>query len=680
MNSALRSRLLSLGSYAFIGLSAFVLAIGAFLYVNLGSVEKALPIRSINQYRNLTNMMPLLYELEADLDALPGNSRDQSASELRFTINKINSTKRLIDSVFEMSMPSDLAMLMSETSTLVSDISAALASDSPITATDAILYENRASYIYSEFRDFVLRINNDSLLALEGQEVGIGKLKIAMLLSLSIVFLAVLLTFVFLRRQRRLIAQLEESRALAMEYSEAKSLFLSKMTHEIRTPLNAILGYSQILLRQGDLPTEAKREVEIMNSSGEHLLGLINEILETAKIEAGKVEVFEEDCGLRDMLAQIEDMFAPATRKKGIALALDIERGVPDWIKTDRSKLKQALINLVGNAVKFTDEGKIGVHVALPPGMPGMLAFEVSDTGKGIDAKESSQIFKAFEQAEGGRDRGGTGLGLSISQQYARLLGGDLGVESKVGEGSRFTLTIRLTPGQAGAQAPDTGARILRLESGRAPRTLIVDDRETNRDILIRMLEPLGFPVAQASDGPEALGLIDSWKPELILLDLILSGMSGRDIIRALRSDPSKKDLRIIVITASALEDERKSVMDLGADAFIRKPFKEREMLDDIGRAFSLTYAYNTEEKADESAALLGPPELKRRLAALPGGLRDRLGDALKVGDAGEVRAAADDIAISDPGLAAHIRYLADDFEFSSLMATLLTLRSEVSR
>jgi two-component system, sensor histidine kinase and response regulator len=680
LNSALRSRLLSLGSYAFIGLSAFVLAIGAFLYVNLGSVEKALPIRSINQYRNLTNMMPLLYELEADLDALPGNSRDQSASELRFTINKINSTKRLIDSVFEMSMPSDLAMLMSETSTLVSDISAALASDSPITATDAILYENRASYIYSEFRDFVLRINNDSLLALEGQEVGIGKLKIAMLLSLSIVFLAVLLTFVFLRRQRRLIAQLEESRALAMEYSEAKSLFLSKMTHEIRTPLNAILGYSQILLRQGDLPTEAKREVEIMNSSGEHLLGLINEILETAKIEAGKVEVFEEDCGLRDMLAQIEDMFAPATRKKGIALALDIERGVPDWIKTDRSKLKQALINLVGNAVKFTDEGKIGVHVALPPGMPGMLAFEVSDTGKGIDAKESSQIFKAFEQAEGGRDRGGTGLGLSISQQYARLLGGDLGVESKVGEGSRFTLTIRLTPGQAGAQAPDTGARILRLESGRAPRTLIVDDRETNRDILIRMLEPLGFPVAQASDGPEALGLIDSWKPELILLDLILSGMSGRDIIRALRSDPSKKDLRIIVITASALEDERKSVMDLGADAFIRKPFKEREMLDDIGRAFSLTYAYNTEEKADESAALLGPPELKRRLAALPGGLRDRLGDALKVGDAGEVRAAADDIAISDPGLAAHIRYLADDFEFSSLMATLLTLRSEVSR
>jgi signal transduction histidine kinase/FixJ family two-component response regulator len=680
LNSALRSRLLSLGSYAFIGLSVFVLAISVFLYVNLGSVEKALPIRTVNQYRNLANMMPLLYELESDLDHAPANSSDESASKLRFTINKINTSKRLIDSVFEMNMPSDLSMLMSEISTLVSDISAVLASGSPITATGAILYENSASYIYSEFRDYVLRINNDTLLALEGQGAGLGRLKIAMLLALSIVFLAVLLTFVFLRRQRRLIAQLEESRALAMEYSEAKSQFLSKMTHEIRTPLNAILGYSQILLRESDLPTEARREIEIMNSSGEHLLGLINEILETAKIEAGKVEVFEEDCGLRDMLAQIEDMFAPATRKKGIDLALDIASDVPDWIKTDRSKLKQALINLVGNAVKFTDEGRIGVHVALPPVMPGKLAFEVSDTGKGIDAKDSSQIFKAFEQAEEGRDRGGTGLGLSISQQYARLLGGDLSVDSKVGEGSRFTLTIRLTPGQERAQALATGAKILGIASGRPPRTLIVDDRETNRDILVRILEPLGFPVAQASDGPKALGLVDSWKPELLLLDLILPGMSGRDIIRALRSDPSKKALRIIVITASALEDERKGVMDLGADAFIRKPFREREVLDDIGRAFSLTYAYDEEKKADESAALLGPPELKRRLAALPAGLRDRLGDALKVGDAGEVRAAADDIAVSDPGLAAHIRYLADDFEFSSLMATLMTLRSEVSR
>lgn len=681
MNSALRSRFLSLGSYAFIGLSIFVLAIGISLYAGLGSVVEGLPIRTVNQYRNLTGMMPLLSTLESDLGQLNTKSQDDGAGELRFTINKISGARRLIGSVFEKNLPSDLAMLLSEISTLDSDISYAISSGSPLTATDVILFENRAGYISSEFRDYVLRINNDTLLALEDQAAGIGKLKVAMLLSLSIVFLAVLLTFFLLRRQRRLIVQLEESRRVAMEYSEAKSRFLSKMTHEIRTPLNAILGYSQILLRESGMPAEARREIEIMNSSGEHLLGLINEILETAKIESGKVEVYEEDCSLLDMLKQVEDMFMPATRKKGVTLAFDIEGGVPDWIRTDQGKLRQALINLVGNAVKFTDSGSVGLRVLLPPGKPGSLAFEVSDTGPGIDAKDISEVFQAFEQTEEGRERGGTGLGLSISRQYARLLGGDLGVDSEVGKGSRFILTIRLQNGQEGAQAPKTGARILGIAKGRAPRTLVVDDRETNRDILIRMLEPLGFPLAQASSGQAALELIDSWKPELLLLDLILPGMSGRDIVRALRADPSKKNLRIVVITASALEDERKGVMDLGADAFIRKPFREREVLDDIGRAFGLEYSYEEEEKkADESKALLGPAELKRALAALSGELRDRLGNALKLGDAGEAREAADAIAASDPDLAAHVRYQIDDFEFSSLMAALMTLRSEVPR
>jgi hypothetical protein len=210
LNRRIGARLLAIGSYAFIGLSALVLLLGIYLYVSLGSFAEGLPIRTVNQYRNLTDMIPLLATLESDLEGIRAGAKGEDRSELRFTVNKINSSRRLIASVFDRTIPPDLAALLSEISALASDLSRDDNNAAPMSATDAILYRNRAGYIYSEFRDYLVRINNDTLLALEGQARGVGSLKTAMLLSLSIVFLAVLLTFFFLRREKRLLARLEQ--------------------------------------------------------------------------------------------------------------------------------------------------------------------------------------------------------------------------------------------------------------------------------------------------------------------------------------------------------------------------------------------------------------------------------------------------------------------------------------
>jgi len=462
-------------------------------------------------------------------------------------------------------------------------------------------------------------------------------------------------------------AMLEVAKAEAERANNARTNFFSGMSHEIRTPLNAILGYSQILMHDRSLSGESHREIETINASGEHLLSLINQVLEMSKIESGKTEASIESCSVTAVLRELKNMFAMSASKKGIEFSVDIPANLPASVLTDESKLKQILINLIGNAIKFTETGSVKVEVALIADAPDRLAFKVSDTGGGIAPEDILKIFRPFEQTDAGRSKGGTGLGLPISQKYCQLLGGELEIQSELGAGTSFSFSIDAPSHVAEAAADEIEARIDGILKGTAPRVLVVDDRETNRDILAKILEPLGFPTAQAANGAEALELIESWNPGIILLDLVMPEMSGKDLIRIIRTDPAKDRVRIIVITASVLDNESENVLKIGADAFIRKPFREKVVLEAIGKLADLEYSYADADEApgyrqDEEAALAA------RFAALPRDLSSTLSDSIKSGDLEEVKALADSVAEVDAALAEGIRKMAENFQIKRLI------------
>ncbi|HWR12645.1 MAG TPA: ATP-binding protein [Rectinemataceae bacterium] len=460
---------------------------------------------------------------------------------------------------------------------------------------------------------------------------------------------------------------LEIARAEAERANGAKTIFFSGMSHEIRTPLNAILGYSQILMRDKGLSGESLREIETINASGEHLLTLINEVLEMSKIESGKIEASIEPCDVRAVLLELKKMFAMSASKKGIEFSVGVPADIPPYILTDEAKLKQILINLIGNAIKFTDIGSVSVDVSVIAEPPSRLAFKVSDTGSGVAAEDIQKIFRPFEQTDVGRSKGGTGLGLSISQKYCQLLGGELNIQSERGAGTSFSFSIDAPPHVAEGAIEEGETRIDGILKGIPPRILVVDDRETNRDILVKLLEPLGFPTAQAANGAEALELIDSWNPGIILLDLVMPGISGKDLIRIIRTDPAKDHIKIIVITASVLDKESDDVLGIGANAFIRKPFREKVVLEAIGRLAHLGYRYVDKDGEsgrgqDEEAVLAA------RFAVLPAELSLALSDSIKSGDLEEVKALADAIMAIDDVLAKGVRKMAENFQIKRLM------------
>ncbi|MGB4573062.1 MAG: response regulator, partial [Rectinemataceae bacterium] len=299
----------------------------------------------------------------------------------------------------------------------------------------------------------------------------------------------------------------------------------------------------------------------------------------------------------------------------------------------------------------------------------GMISFAVSDSGKGIEPENIERIFQPFEQTREGRLKGGTGLGLSISRQYCSLLGGELVAESEIGQGSRFTFTIRAKvcmESEVETKGSDTAT--IGIKSGSAPRILVVDDKEANRDILVRMLQPLGFPATAASSGQEALDMVDSWAPDLILLDLIMPDLSGKDVLRILRTDPDKGNIRIIVLTASAQENDKDEVLSLGANAFIRKPFRQNDILDEIGTLFGLEYFHEARKSDDAQAVALTAQGLAERMAALPEDLIRRLSEGLNMGDLEEVKNLTAEMDSIDPVLAEAIRKMADDFSVGPLL------------
>ena len=315
------------------------------------------------------------------------------------------------------------------------------------------------------------------------------------------------------------------------------------MSHEIRTPLNAVLGFSQIVLRDPSLSPESRHNLETVNRSGEHLLTLINDVLDMAKIESGRMILEQAPFDLPGLIADVTDMFTPRPPQRICSLFVSCIRACRAILQGMPARLRQIIINLLGNAIKFTQKGGICLRARTCPREDRTwLELEVEDSGPGIALEDIERVFNAFEQSEiGKRSQSGTGLGLTISRECARFMGGDLTATSEPGHGACFHLALPITEAAQAPEAPSEGRqrRIVRLKPGQHPwRVLVVDDRDTNREILVKMLAPLGFTMIEAEDGQAGLEAFAAQAPHLVLMDVVMPVMDGREAIRRIRALP----------------------------------------------------------------------------------------------------------------------------------------------
>jgi PAS domain S-box-containing protein len=463
--------------------------------------------------------------------------------------------------------------------------------------------------------------------------------------------------------------------------NRAKSVFLANMSHEIRTPMNAILGFSQLMLRDQDLTSRQCQYLGTINRSGEHLLALINDILEMSKIEAGRTTLNPSTFDLPALLTDLEMMFRVRTTEKKLSFSVEMIGDVPQYIVSDINKLRQVFINVLGNAVKFTSGGGICMRVqadhTLATGP--CLQIEIEDTGPGISAEDQEKLFRHFEQTKTGQQTGtGTGLGLAISREFVRLMGGDITVDSDVGKGSVFLIGLPLTEGDAGAvEAKANPKHVLRLEDGQAAcRVLIADDIEDNRQLLAQLLAPVGFEVHLATNGAQAVEEFEAWQPHLILMDFRMPIMDGQEAIRRIRAMNGGEKPTIIAVTASAMDDNRQELMEVGADDFIGKPFREEELFQKIHVHVGVRYVYaeHPEGKPVDDAKLT--PE---SLAVLSADLLHGMREAVISADLDQLLAQIHNAEAKDPRLARALRGLAENFEYQTLLDLLGTETSDES-
>ncbi len=458
--------------------------------------------------------------------------------------------------------------------------------------------------------------------------------------------------------------------------NRAKSVFLANMSHEIRTPMNAILGFSQLMLHDPALTAKQNQYLETINRSGEHLLALINDILEMSKIEAGRTTLNLSTFDLPALLNDLEMMFRVRTDEKKISFCVEMVGDVPQYIVTDINKLRQVFINVLGNAVKFTEQGGICLRVradrqaATGP----FLRVEIEDTGPGIAPDDQVKLFRHFEQTKTGQQAGtGTGLGLAISREFVRLMGGTITVSSQVGQGSVFVIHLPLKEGEAqSVLTKDKPRQVLRLKPGQATcRVLIVDDKEDNRQLLEHLLAPVGFEIRLATNGAEGVQEFKEWRPHLILMDFRMPVMDGHEAIRRIRAMAGGRDTKIIAVTASAMEENRQELMEIGADEFISKPFRDAELFQKIHAQAGVEYIYAEPPTAtaQEEAAELTPESL----SGWPQNLVHSMREAVVTADLDQLLAKIQEVEARDPRMAQALRRLAEGFQYQKLLDLLST-------
>ncbi|MDY6937062.1 MAG: ATP-binding protein [Cyanobacteriota bacterium] len=488
------------------------------------------------------------------------------------------------------------------------------------------------------------------------------------------------------KRAEEVVQQAKEAAEAA---SRAKSRFLANMSHELRSPLNAILGFAQLMTRADNLAPEQQESIDIIIRSAEHLLALINNVLSFAKIEAGRTTLNPRDFNLFDLLQDLKDMFELKAQEKQLQLNFERTSQVPQYLRADDVKLRQILINLLNNGIKFTQTGSISVKVGTQPpeGRPVdaatsfarplhkiQLYFEAIDTGVGIRAEEVDLLFEPFVQTETGQKaHEGTGLGLSIARQFVELMGGQMTVESEVGRGTRFVFDITVDIVEAMALPPQQSARrVIGLAANPyAYRIAIVDDQWSNRQLLLRFLQPIGFEVREAANGQEAIELWEEWEPHLIWMDMRMPVMDGYEATQQIKATTKGQATAIIALTASTLEEERAIVLSAGCDDFVRKPFRESEIFETMRKHIGVRYVY-----ARESQSPSGTPQHDElsddpNLDTVSPSLRSQLERALQVGDMELIENTISQIRTQNAELAGSLEEMARDFDYDRLWSFL---------
>jgi signal transduction histidine kinase/CheY-like chemotaxis protein len=483
--------------------------------------------------------------------------------------------------------------------------------------------------------------------------------------------------------------------------NEAKSTFLANMSHELRTPLNAILGFSQLMTKSKNLSSEHKESLGIIIRSGEHLLNLINQILDLSKIEAGRTTLNEKNFDLYRLLDDLEDMFDLKAKEKGLQLFFERNSEIPQYIRSDEIKLRQVLINLLNNAIKFTEKGYISIKVKsliansssvmdngqesinshlLVPSI--QLEFEISDTGYGIATDEIDSLFEAFVQTKSGQQlQEGTGLGLPISRKFVQLMGGDITVSSNVGFGTTFNFDIQVGIVDAtDIETKQSKRQIIALEPNQAHyRILIVDDKATNRQLLVKLLSPLGFELKEATNGRDAIAIWNEWEPHLIWMDMRMPVMDGYEAIQNIKGTTKGQATAIIALTASVLEEERAVILSVGCDDFIRKPFCEADIFEALTKHIGVRYIYQGGE--EKRSSFSSNTNIQNTLtssafATLPHELIAALEYATSVADMAAIDNYINEIRNYNVSLADVLETLANDFDYDKILTSIQSGKS----